>query len=356
MAQSTGNTGIDGMRKGINLAKSVGNKAKNAKEQVGKAKQAVQNGKQKLKQGAKRLVKEGAKKALSSTGVGAVVVQVVTRWKLILKVGAGVVLLVILLASDQSGEDDNGALQTQQQEGQLTQQVDAPTATMSCNPPSLHGIGENTTCTLHVTYNGSADDIIIDDDRQQGSKFISASPTVTIDNSSGTIRWDAKTLGLPLNPVDITVSIVLQSTDTNLIVFNKYTITWSKLSSGTAQSNQDTCSGKYTLTNPLGNFGDPQCNFSMQQFGTQINQLDAANAYKWNNIVNCESTNSPNAYNPKSASGRGAYGLFQMNPTGGTDPTDVGSVNWPQQITNAVDHYKKAGNFSYWDCAIKLGY
>jgi len=359
--------------KGINLAKSAGNaikKGRKVKQQVGKAKQAVQHGKQVAKQAVKKGAKKLAVKALAAvpvvgTAAAAAVTVIGTHWKKILYIGIGLVLLVALLSSD-SGGNDNGGQNTLQQEGRLQlQQANAPVSSISCFPAQLL-LDQTTTCTIQVTYAGSADDVKIVDYILQGSSFVS-SPNGT-HNPGESITWDAKDLGLQLNPINITVSFVIKSTQMDWIVYNTYFITPINPSASGTTSNvpptQDTCNGTYTLMdslgkvkNPFGNFGDPQCNFSKQLVGDQLNKLDSTptDALKWDKLIKCESGYNPNAYNPNSTSGKGAFGLFQMNPNG--TGSDNGSVNWPQQVTNAVTHLQgDGGNFQgYWGCARTQG-
>lgn len=119
----------------------------------------------------------------------------------------------------------------------------------------------------------------------------------------------------------------------------------------------DNCSGKYSLGNPLGNFGDPSCDFTKDGLYQLLQQNDPVNAYYWFfMVISCESGYNPNAYNPNSASGQGAYGLYQMNPTGkGNGLFDAGDVMWTHQTTNAIaynnDLIRLGAAWRYWECA-----
>jgi len=124
-------------------------------------------------------------------------------------------------------------------------------------------------------------------------------------------------------------------------------------------ANDDTCGGFYTgynaLTSPYKNFGDPLCDFGNDPdklYGILLN-LDPGKADTWFSIAQCESGFNPNAYLAASTSGRGAYGLFQMNPAGeGNGQYDVGNVVWGLQISNAINYNKEIkGSFDYWACA-----
>lgn len=137
---------------------------------------------------------------------------------------------------------------------------------------------------------------------------------------------------------------------------------------GTFPPTQDNCNGTYALDNPVGNFGDPQCNFSIAVFSQQIAFMDPDNFQNWMAIVAQESGFNPNAYNGSSTSGQ-AFGLFQMGhaayPQYGldyqiADPSteyDRGDVVWGQQISNAINYNNEnlGGSFCYWEAAINLG-
>jgi hypothetical protein len=124
-------------------------------------------------------------------------------------------------------------------------------------------------------------------------------------------------------------------------------------SGSTASANN--CGGKYALDNPIGNFGDPVCNFTKDDLYTLLQSLDPANASRWYTIiVPCEAPGyNSNAYNPNSYSGSGAYGLFQMNPSNhGYNPLDAGDVEWRQQTQNAISYSKLIPSLgAYWACA-----
>ncbi|KKR58142.1 hypothetical protein A2409_00565 [Candidatus Curtissbacteria bacterium RIFOXYC1_FULL_41_36] len=136
--------------------------------------------------------------------------------------------------------------------------------------------------------------------------------------------------------------------------------------------NSNDCSdspvGPYELTNPLGNFGDPNCDFSISELADLLDQYDPANALKWIAIIGMESGYNPNSYNPGSTAGQ-AFGLVQMGhaayPEYGLDyqiadpgtEYDRGDVEWHLQVYNAI-HYNNeiiSGSFCYWEAAIILG-
>lgn len=140
----------------------------------------------------------------------------------------------------------------------------------------------------------------------------------------------------------------------------------------TTLPNPNDCDGKYStaqMSNPLGNFGDPNCNFSRNDLFRLLNQLDPANASFWFfTIVPCEAPGyNPLAYNAASTAGQ-AFGLFQMGhdayPQLGLDMQiadinlgppfyDRGDVDWRQQTSNAINYNNQriGGSFAYWACA-----
>ncbi|OGD94879.1 hypothetical protein A3F02_03610 [Candidatus Curtissbacteria bacterium RIFCSPHIGHO2_12_FULL_38_9b] len=136
---------------------------------------------------------------------------------------------------------------------------------------------------------------------------------------------------------------------------------------GTTPPNQDNCQGKYELNNPLGNFGDPNCDFSKDKLHRLLKTLDPLYADYWyGRIIVCESgfnpnnwlTGDPNAdwHSPDPA---GAWGLLQMG-RGKNGQYDHGDVVWKRpeapsmegQVYNAVQYNKWLISlgmpFAYW--------
>jgi hypothetical protein len=107
------------------------------------------------------------------------------------------------------------------------------------------------------------------------------------------------------------------------------------------------------------NFGDPNCEVT-NVYGNPahrdlmynyIKNLDPQNATLWFDcIAYGESSWDANAYLAASTSGYGAYGLFQMNPSGhGVNQYDAGDVDWRQQVQNAINYNASVnGQFSVW--------
>lgn len=127
----------------------------------------------------------------------------------------------------------------------------------------------------------------------------------------------------------------------------------------TVPPSQNTCGTKYIndiQKNTLkANYGDPTCDFTEPKLADTITQLDAANKYKWYNVIAwCESHYNPNAFAPPvgiqaTLDASGAWGLFQMG-TGKNGDYDHGDVYWKDQTTNAITYNKLVigGNFAYW--------
>jgi uncharacterized repeat protein (TIGR01451 family) len=122
---------------------------------------------------------------------------------------------------------------------------------------------------------------------------------------------------------------------------------------GNIPPNQNNC-GKWTFKTPLGNYGDPECNFTKDDLFTLLKQLDPVDASYWfYTVVRCESGYDPNNFLGASASGLGAYGLYQMNPSGkGNGKYDAGDVIWQLQTSNAVNYNNQLSTkWRYWACA-----
>ena len=141
----------------------------------------------------------------------------------------------------------------------------------------------------------------------------------------------------------------------------------------TTYRSSNTCNGTYDLSNthkfPIGNFGDPNCDFSKDALNDLIKRLDpgrfcgkSGKCYDrldvWNGIIRCESGYRPNAINRQigrtGGSGWGAWGLFQMNPDfAGRARHDNGTVDWRTKAENAIirNNNVSDGGFGYWSCA-----
>lgn len=116
-------------------------------------------------------------------------------------------------------------------------QDNTPTTSDTCTPAQFtnqDAFGKTSVCTITVTYNGSAQDITITDTILPGTEFVSADHQGKFDKASNTITWDAQQLNLPLNPVNITVTVTVRITthQNNTTVYNAYSINPVGLSSG----------------------------------------------------------------------------------------------------------------------------
>lgn len=200
----------------------------------------------------------------------------------------------------------------------------------------------------------TASDITIHDTVPDNTTLVESKTTgnYTLSSDGKTISW---ALSDPVNAAITSVSFTVQPTSTDVTISN---YAWADANStslppGTAlPPTTDTCEGKYPLP-PEGNFGDPACTFTKDDLYNALKSQDPTNADYWYlKIIPCESGYSPNAYLAASTSGLGAYGLFQMNPSGrGNGEYDAGNVNWPLQINNAINYNKLInGSFAYWAC------
>jgi len=125
----------------------------------------------------------------------------------------------------------------------------------------------------------------------------------------------------------------------------------------TPKSNTN-CDG--TPAGKYGNFGNPNCDFSRDKLYQLLQQLDKGttktntgkirtNVDIWyNSLIPHESGYDPNAVALHSASGRGAYGLFQMNPNGYSSTYDSGNVEWHWQVTNAINKENSLSALCKW--------
>ena len=254
--------------------------------------------------------------------------------------------------------------------------------TLSKTGPTEAQAGDELTYQIVVGYAGQAQDITITDRIPEGTEFEpSTPPPARYDAATRTVTWSIKEVVPPspaglISNVNTTLSLTLKATRDNDFIVNQA----EGFATGEVINNpeggggpdgpnfpptQDNCGGKYSLKNPIGNFGDPQCDFEISKLGAELKRLDEPNAYKWDKIVECESSYIPNAYASHESIGTpdlaGAWGLFQMG-RGKNGVYDHGDVNWPLQISNAInDNYKRvvpAGlpSFRYWQCAGELGY
>lgn len=210
-------------------------------------------------------------------------------------------------------------------------------------------------CTISYTYDSTIstvplENIVIHFELPQNTVFSSAVPTATTKDDI-TYSWP---LSIPSNQTSL--QIFFSNSQPDRFVDASAYITIVDGFTDTGLPTLDTCGGKYTLNNPVGNFGDPTCTYSNDQLYTLLQSQDPANAYDWYyKIAPCESSYIPVAYNPLAVDSAGAWGLFQMG-RGLNGPYDHGDVPWQQQITNAIEYNKlitSSGIGPYWACAFE---
>lgn len=181
--------------------------------------------------------------------------------------------------------------------------------------------------------------------------------------TGGTIVWP---LSSSANRSEFTFT--LSPVQDDIIVNNSiYAILASNQSLGGANPTATNCNGAYSLDNPIGNFGDPDCFVAennaqaKSEMYALLKSLDPTHADGWFlKVIPCESVPS---YNPNSHSGQaaigspdvaGVWGLFSMG-RGLNGEYDHGDVPWRDQISNAVNYGKilTSNGLSlgeYWQC------
>jgi uncharacterized repeat protein (TIGR01451 family) len=234
---------------------------------------------------------------------------------------------------------------------------------------------------VNITYSGIGNaDIVITDPIPQNTEYIQGSASDGGNLLGNVLTWDLKQI--PANsPKKLTFKV--KPLQENIFVENtaEAKITGQLAQSSTPKPdsqtppdgganqppNQENCAGGklpdfpdgYKLGNPIGNFGDPSCNFSKDKLHQLLKQLDPTNADYWFlTVARCESNWVPNAYANHLAVGTpdsaGAWGLFQMG-RGKNGELDHGDVPWQKQTTNAVgynNNITKLGlAWRYWQCA-----
>src|SRR6185369_2129154 len=144
----------------------------------------------------------------------------------------------------------------------------------------------------------------------------------------GSVSWNTKGTA---NPSDATFTITVRVDHNvqNVRIVNVVTGTSEESVTGTGvvgfiPATSTNC-GKYDFSkwpekNPLGNFGDPLCNYTQAGITSLIKALDPANLHWWYDVIilhETAGTMSPNAFSGLSAAQckldcGGAWGLYQM--------------------------------------------
>lgn len=183
-------------------------------------------------------------------------------------------------------------------------------------------------------------------------------PDGVYDSTTDTISWTFTNFPTQ-NPVYIYFSVIPGPGNNDSWVMNQAIVryTTQDTSGGGFPATQDNCNGSYQLNNPIGNFGDPNCDFKKDDLYTLLKQQDPRNADFWFlKVVRCESSYNPNDYRdhnilPQTPDPAGAWGLFQMG-RGRNGQYDHGDVDWRLQTTNAVTYAKSVPSIAaYWACA-----
>src|SRR6266568_470197 len=331
-----------------------------------------QQAKQQFKKAAGKAIKKGirtAEKELApeTFGLSVIVGEAIIHWRT-------TIILIIALFLILFALFDSSTFDVPQNQNQKND----PTTSDTCSPPKA-SFGQTSVCTITVTYNGSADNIVITDTILPGTGFVSAGQKGTYNKTANTVTWDAKKLNLPLNPVNITVTVTVRITthQNNIKVWNAYSIDPTNLSASSAGGgaaipgnlppSTNNCSGIYAhymgIEPSHKNYGDPTCTLIKKDAnGTafinkdailaELKTLKSSEAMGWFIcVVPHESGYNANAYLGASTSGKGAYGLVQMNPTGkGNGQYDNGEVVWPLQLSNGINYNDKVitHTFTYW--------
>jgi uncharacterized repeat protein (TIGR01451 family) len=219
--------------------------------------------------------------------------------------------------------------------------------------------GDDIEYEISVTYKGNADkaEVTVEDTIPEHTEFKEASDNGK--KEGNLVKWVIE--GLDKNQTK-KVQFKVKAKDNDVWVINKAQAKVTKTIGGGGgyPPTADNCNGKYgpdTMNNPYKNFGDPQCDFEKDKLNALLNEKDSKYAEFWFvYLIRKESSYQPNQYLKGSASGEGAYGLYQMNPQGkGNNQYDNGTVDWRQQTTNAITYNNQLANgaskniWGYWD-------
>jgi hypothetical protein len=320
-----------------------------------------------------------AKKAQAATEVveaGATFANPVVL--IIILVVIGLFLIYIFFFSHASAlkmDDDNNTQQpTTTSTGSTsstTVTIPGLTITLTTSKPEYEN-GEDIVYTVSYTYDTTVgktplEDIVLYDTIPSNASFVSTTGVQTPDSTTSVVNWSLKD---PTNQSAFTIT--LHPTSDDVYVTNTVAARVIAASSGSVAASTNDCGydgynmfmfGRHPwpwppIPNNL-NYGDPNCEVTdavnnpahRDLIYQQINSLDPQNTVLWFYcIAYGESTWNPNAYLGASTSGYGAYGLFQMNPTGhGVNSYDAGDVDWRNQIQNAINYNHQVGDqFSVW--------
>jgi uncharacterized repeat protein (TIGR01451 family) len=227
--------------------------------------------------------------------------------------------------------------------------------------------------TFKISINAlEAGDITVIDTIPAGTTFVGATEKVRCEPegpacgaATKTVTWKSTDNSLTA-PFNSSFTVRVLPTVKDAFIMNVAT---GVVSAASAASNTD-C-GMYRkemdMTDDHLNFGDPQCTFvktdpngkkifDKDTLLSMLRAQDPERASDWFCLAGAESSYSPNNYLRNSTSGRGAYGLYQMNPPGRTGipgQYDNGKIAWPTQISNALAYNNwlrsQLNIWGYWD-------
>lgn len=317
------------------------------------------------KKGAEEIAKKAAAAAASSP-VG---------WVIGIAVFVLIIILVVIISATGAGALQNGQLKI----------TKTGPATASLNDPLPYQID--------VAYPGTATDIIVQDHLPDNTDYVDSAPPAKFDPATRTAVWNLKDFvasqgGVLTNP-SASLKINLKATADNSTLVNQ--AQGEVIGAGTQPNapsggapiadgyvpyapSSNNCSGKYDFSkypeqNPLGNYGDPQCNFSKDSLYKllQSKESNPEFVHIWFDVIIPEESGySPQAWAPPvgqqlQLDSGGAWGLYQMgssNPPGQSPPSpgqngvyDRGDVNWELQTSNAYNDWKIRNHcnfYPYW--------
>lgn len=258
--------------------------------------------------------------------------------------------------------------------------------------PTEANRGDRFSYTINVAYPKPFQEIEVNDRLPEGLIFDGSDQIVTYDPSSRTVVWKASENNFtdaPLN-TNFTIRVFVAVDNFHAINWAEGVATPVQTAGGSyTPANPNNCGGIYDFSqwpeeNPLGNFGDPLCNYSKEALFALLTRLDQRYVHSWEIIITRETggTFSPNAFSgltPEQIEidACGAWGLYQMGSSGEKLPAgsnflctpglappapgkngiyDRGDVNWELQTSNAINYNRRIlmpinCDFWYWRSA-----
>lgn len=292
----------------------------------------------------------------------------------LIAIGVGILILIIicvilLIIMSLSGSEENvgGGSGATPLPNQTANPIPGFTLTLS-TPTTIADQLDIITYTVTYSYSGSNPEdiskITIFEDVPTGTEYVGTSGAANVSTQTNNISWDLSNTA-NASPFTFTLKVV----DNNFIISNKVyaTMPTSTGGGGNIPPTAENCNNTYTLENPLGNFGDPDCYFAenkeqaMSELYDLLKAEDPANAANWYlKVIPCESVPpyNPNSHSSSAAIGSpdaaGVWGMYSMG-RGKNGEFDHGDVPWRLQTTNAVNYGKNLTNLglglgAYWEC------